>query len=319
MTGVKPTTAGGSRRLGSTGLELSGLTMGTWGLCADAYGRVFPEQRTATLARAIDQGITTFDMAPSWGDDGDAERSVAAAVGARRDEMIYVTRVGRVSGDYGIVPAFKPDELRAQCEASLVRLATDHIDVLLLQHPSIDDHLREDAVRETMVALKNEGKIRSWGASVSHVDDARAALVTGSEVLCVPFNLLQPDIVWDVGSECREKGVGILARSVLLHGLLSGRWGEKKRFTPDDHRMHRWSSDALAARVRQAIEFKDRVHAGLPSMTALALHFALAHDDVASAVFGPRTPAQVVSATEAVATPVTLSTTDLQFIYNSIR
>jgi len=319
MTTVKSGTAGGSRHLGNTGLEPSALAMGTWGLCADAYGRVFPEQRTATLARALDQGITTFDMAPTWGDDGDSERAVAAAVGSRRDEMLYVTRVGRVAGEYGVLPAFKPDELRAQCEASLLRLATDRIDVLLLQHPSIDDHLRDDSVRETMIALKSEGKIRAWGASVSHVDDARAALVTGSEVLCMPFNMLQPDMVWDVGSECREKGVGILARSVLLHGLLSGRWGEKKRFTPDDQRMHRWSHDALAARVRQAIEFRDRIHAGVPSMAALALQFALAHDDVSCAVFGPRTPAQVVAATEAVASGTPLTVTDLQFIYNSLR
>jgi aryl-alcohol dehydrogenase-like predicted oxidoreductase len=308
-----------SRPLGNTGLSLSALTMGTWGLCADSYGPIFPEQRSATLSRAVDQGITTFDMAPTWGDDGESERAVAAAVGTRRDEMIYITRVGRVAGPEGLVSAFEPAALRAQCEASLARLGTDRIDILLLQHPSIDQHLREDAVRETMVALKSEGKIRSWGASVSHVDDARAALVTGSEVLCMPFNMLQPDMVWDIGSECRERGIGILARSVLLHGLLSGRWGERKRFTADDHRMHRWSADALAARVRQAIEFKDRLHVNIPSMATLALHFALAHDDVSSAVFGPRTPAQVVAATEAVQSEVTLSSTDLQFIYNSIR
>lgn len=308
-----------SRPLGNTGIELSALTMGTWGLCAESYGRVFPEQRAATLTRAIDQGITTFDMSPTWGDDGDSERAVAAAVGARRDEMIYITRIGRVVGPDGLLPAFTSLELRTQCEASLARLGTDRIDVVLLQHPSIDDHLRDDAVRETMVTLKSEGKLRSWGASVSHVDDARAALVTGSEVLCMPFSVLQPDMVWDVASECRERGVGILARSVMMHGLLSGRWGEKKRFTPDDHRMQRWSPEALAARVRQALEYKQRVSATVPSMTSLALHFALAHDDVASAVFGPRTPAQVVSATEALANDVALSPVDLQFIYNNIR
>jgi aryl-alcohol dehydrogenase-like predicted oxidoreductase len=83
--------------------------------------------------------------------------------------------------------------------------------------------------------------------------------------------------------------------------------------------MHRWSHDALAARVRLASEFKDRIHAGVPSMSALALQFVLAHDDVSCAVFGPRTPAQVVAATEAVASGSPLSVTDLQFIYNSIR
>ncbi|HEY6877501.1 MAG TPA: aldo/keto reductase [Polyangiales bacterium] len=310
---------GKKRKLGRTGLEVDELTIGTWGLFAESYGRVFPEQQSATLQRAIDQGVTSFDMAPSWGDDGDAEKAVAAAVGARRDEMTYITRVGRVLGEHGLTAAFTPDLLRAQVEASLTRLATDRIDVLLMQHPSIDDHLRDESVRTTLDALKGEGKIRAWGASVSHVDDARAALVTGSEVLCVPFSMLTPDIVWDIASECREAGVGILARSVLLHGLLSGRWGERKRFAPDDHRAQRWSDDALSARVRMAEEFKQRIAPGGSSMTTLALQFVLAHDEISSALVGPRTPAQVVSASEAVATSPALSPVDLQFIYNSIR
>ena len=306
------------RKLGNTGLELSTLTVGTWGLCAGSYGRVFPEQRSATLARALDQGVTTFDMAPTWGADGAAESAVRDAAGARRSELIYITRVGFVASDGYLAPAFAAGELRAQCEASLRRLGTEHIDVLLLQHPSADQ-LREHEVHATMEALLTEGKIRAWGASVSHAEDARAALVSGAQVLCMPFNLLQPELVWDLASECKERGTGILARSVLLHGLLSGRWGEKKRFPPDDHRMFRWSHDALAARVRQANDYKQRVDAGAPSMSTLALQFVLAHEEVASAMFGPRTPAQLVAATEALASELKLSVADLQFLSNSIR
>ncbi|MET0285764.1 MAG: aldo/keto reductase [Polyangiales bacterium] len=310
---------GKKRKLGRTGLEVDELTVGTWGLFTESYGRVFPEQQSATLQRAIDQGLTSFDMAPTWGDEGDAEKAVATAVGTRRDEMTYITRVGRVQGEHGLTTAFSPDLIRAQVESSLQRLSTDRIDVLLMQHPSIDDTLRDDSVRETLDALKTEGKLRAWGASVSHVDDARAALVTGSQVLCVPFSMVTPDIVWDIQSECREAGVGILGRSVLLHGMLSGRWGERKRFAAEDHRTQRWSSEALAARVKMAEEFKQRTAPGASNMSSLALQFVLTHDDVASAVFGPRTPAQVVAAVEGIANDMMLSPVDLQFIYNSIR
>ena len=308
-----------TRKLGNTGLELGELTMGTWGLCAESYGTVFPEQQTATLARAIDQGFTAFDMAPTWGDDGVAETAVAAAVGDRRDRMTYITRVGHVAGEGGVAEAFSAAQLREQCEASLKRLATDRIDVLLLQHPSIDRHLRDDAVHDTLGALKKAGKIRAFGASVSSSDDARAALVTGAEVLCIPFNMLQPELLWDVSSECREKGVGILARSVLLHGLLSGRWTDKKRFAADDHRQYRWTPEALAARLRQAVDYQSRLPIPVPNMASLALHFALAHDDVSSVLLGPRTPAQVVALTESHAADIVLSPVDLQFIYNSTR
>lgn len=307
-----------TRELGKTGLALGNLTLGTWGLCAESYGRVFPEQVAATLARAIERGITSFDMAPTWGAEGAAERAVSAAVGTRRDEMLYITRVGVVATEDGVVPAFAPEALRSQCEDSLRRLATDRVDVLLLQHPTFDE-LRKDELRTTMEALRQEGKIRAWGASLSNSDEGRAALGVGAEVLCVPFNMLQPELVWDLSSECRELGVGILARSVLLYGLLSGRWGEKKRFTPDDHRMHRWSPDAIAARVRQAGALHKRIAPAAPSMLTVALQFALAHEEVTSAIIGPRTPAQVNTALDELAHELGLSVIDMQFIYNSMR
>ncbi len=318
-----------SRRLGSTGLQLSALTLGTWGLCAESYGRVFVEQQRATLARALELGITSFDMAPTWGEDGAAERAVAQAVGDRRDQLTYITRIGRVdargsarerndvAGEGGLAPAFGADELRAGCEASLRRLATDRIDLLLLQHPNSDE-FRRDELPATMAALVSEGKIRAWGASVSHVDDARAALVSGAQALCLPFSMLQPEQVWDLASECRERGVGILARSVLLHGLLSGHWTDKKRFTADDHRFYRWSSEALGARLRQAREFQQRLQAA-PNLTTLALQFVLAHEDVTTGILGARTPAQVSAAVEALNSELQLAVSDLQFHYNHLR
>jgi aryl-alcohol dehydrogenase-like predicted oxidoreductase len=306
------------RKLGTSGVELSELTVGTWGLCAEAYGKVFPEQVIATLERALDQGITSFDVAPTWGDDGESERTVAQVAGTRRDELTYITRIGQVSSEYGVMPAFAPDALRAQCEASLGRLVTDRIDVLLLHHPTFDD-LRKDELRATMDSLREQGKVRSWGATVSNAEEGRAAIVSGAQVLCVPFNLLVPELVWDLTSECRERGVGLLARSVLMYGMLAGRWSEKKRFTPDDHRMYRWTPESIAARVRKSNELASKLHPSAPSMATLALRFVLAHEEVSSAIFGPRTPAQVVAAREALESDMTLSVVDMQFIYNSIR
>ena len=306
------------RKLGATEIELSELTVGTWGLFAESYGKVFAEQQTSTLTRAVDLGITSFDMAPTWGADGASERAVAAAVGERRDEMTYITRAGWLLGDGSLYPSFGGPELRAQVEDSLRRLATDRIDVLLLQHPPFAA-AQTDSLREVLGDLVSEGKLRAWGVSVSNADDGRTAIVWGAQVLCVPFNLLQPDIVWDLTAECREVGVGILARSPLLHGMLSGRWGEKKRFTPEDHRMYRWTYEALEARVKQARDTRARVVPSAPSMTVAALQFILTHEIVASVVFGPRTPAHVTTAVEDLAHELALTTGEMQLAYNSLR
>jgi len=306
------------RKLGGTEIELSELTVGTWGLFAESYGKVFAEQQVSTLTRAIDLGITTFDMAPTWGTDGASERAVASAVGTRRDEVTYITRAGWLLGDGSLYPSFGAPELRAQVEASLERLATDRIDVLLLQHPPFAA-VQTDELREVLGDLVTEGKLRAWGVSVSNADDGRTAIVWGAQVLCVPFNLLLPDIVWDLAAECREVGAGILARSPLMHGMLSGRWGEKKRFTPEDHRMYRWTYEALEARVKQARDLRARVVPSAASMTVAALQFVLTHDVIASAIFGPRTPAQVVTAIEDVAHELNLTTGEMQLAYNSLR
>jgi aryl-alcohol dehydrogenase-like predicted oxidoreductase len=205
-----------------------------------------------------------------------------------------------------------------QIDALLMRLKTDRLDVVLLQHPPFAA-LQIDEMRKTLETQLAAGKVRAWGVSVSTVDDARIALIAGAQVPCVPFNMMLPDIVWDLTAECSERGVGVLARSALMHGLLSGRWGEKKRFTPEDHRMYRWTYEALEARVRQARETRAKMIPNAPSMMVAALKFILAHDIVTSAIFGPRTPAQVVSASEDVAHDLPLSVSEMQLAYNSLR
>jgi aryl-alcohol dehydrogenase-like predicted oxidoreductase len=88
--------------------------------------------------------------------------------------------------------------------------------------------------------------------------------------------------------------VGVIARSVLMYGMLAGRFGPKKRFGPDDHRARRWSPEALAERVRQTNELRDYLHNGPAlNVTALALRFVLAHEAVSSAIVGPRTAGQL--------------------------
>jgi aryl-alcohol dehydrogenase-like predicted oxidoreductase len=282
-----------TRKLPGSDIALCELTLGTWGLCGDAYGRVYPEQRKHTLARALELGVTSFDMAPTWGPDGLSEVSVADAAGTRRKELVYITRAGKKHGEYGLDSDFSEQALSASCEASLGRLATDYIDVFLLHNASAAE-LRSEEVRAAVASLQASGKIRLWGASVSGEEDARAALEVGAQVLCVPFNLLSPGTFWDIEALCMAQGVGVMARSVLMYGMLAAHFGPQKRFAADDHRAQRWSHDALKERVRQTNELRDHLYGG-PSLSvlSLALRFVLAYDAVSSGVIGPRTPTQV--------------------------
>lgn len=304
-----------TRKLANTGIELGELAVGTWGLCADSYGKVFDEQRTHTLARALEQGVRTFDMAPCWGADGLSERAVALAVGERRAECTYITRAGKVPHELGLISDFSAEGLRNSCEASLKRLDTDRIDVWLLHNPS-EAELRSEEVRSTCEALQIAGKVRAWGASVASLEDALSALDVGAQVLCVPFSLLQPRILWDLESVCSSRNVALIGRSVLMYGMLAGRFAPQKRFSVDDHRNQRWSPEALTERVRQAGELRQVFTEAPPrTLAALSLRFALAHDALSCAIIGPRTPGQVESAVTALdgSRPL-LSTAQLELV-----
>jgi aryl-alcohol dehydrogenase-like predicted oxidoreductase len=90
-----------------------------------------------------------------------------------------------------------------------------------------------------------------------------------------------------------EKRAGVLARSVLSHGLLCGLWPPQKEFPANDHRSERWNIDELRTRIRQLSAVRPLLSPQLPSLRAIALRFVLTHQRVSSVVLGPRSPLQL--------------------------
>jgi aryl-alcohol dehydrogenase-like predicted oxidoreductase len=297
------------RTLGRTELRLSQITLGTWGLASGAYGPCTEEDFERTVVGALDEGITTFDVAPLWG-DGLAERVVGRAVAERRDRSQLITRGGVVWKDGRVHRRFDPDALAADCEASLARLGTDHVDVWLLHNPP-DPVLAQDDWAEVGARLKREGKTRAWGVSVGNADQARRALAMGADVLCLVYNLLAADDVDDLASDIAVAGCGVLGRTPLAYGLLTGEWAEDRTFPKEDHRHHRWTSTALRQRVRQVAQLDFLVHDDVPSLTAAALRFVLSNPSITSAMVGARNRQQVGSAAAAVRVSPRLPDDDL--------
>src|SRR5690606_30242468 len=126
-----------SRSLGRTDLVLSEITLGTWGLAEQSYGKVPPERFEAVLRSAIDAGVTSFDVAPLWG-DGEAERKVGRALAeARIDEPVVITRGGVERVDGKLRQSFASDDLVRGCEASLERLGRETVELFLLHNPGV--------------------------------------------------------------------------------------------------------------------------------------------------------------------------------------
>ena len=296
-----------TRRIGKAGVRVSELTLGTWGLASGAYGGVDPDALMRCVKYAIDMGITTFDCSPTWG-DGESERVVGEATGHLRDEVVYVTRVSaRVSE--GDVAGFH-DRCRQEVEASLGRLATDRIDVVLVNHPE-SDLMDLTGWADGLQALIEEGKVRAWGVSTSRASAARLALLAEPEVLCVPYNLLSSRLLEEISGELTDAGCGVIARSPLAYGLLAHDWGKYHRFNADDHRQQRWSAQAFEKRLHQAQSLRFLVSGEVDSMTSAALRYVLAHPVVVTAAIGARNPEHVLSAAKMIGAPPYLPEDDL--------
>lgn len=288
-----------TRSLGRSDLRLSSIALGTWGLAEESYGRAAPGRLDEVIAAAIEEGVTTFDVAPLWG-DGEAERRVGDALAETGlEDAVVITRAGVLREDGLVRGDFDEDALVAQCEASLERLGRDVIDVWLLHNPG-DEVLRQEGWRAAVDRLEDAGKVRAWGVSVGDEDEARLAIKAGAHAICLPYSMLSPYALDDLVTELATSGCGVIARTPLLYGMLAGQWSPMKEFEDDDHRAHRWSLDAFEARIRQVDDLRFLVGAEHRDLATAALRYVMTNTLVSTAAVGARTPRQIKHAVAAV-------------------
>jgi len=292
-----------------TGLRVSELALGTWGLSGDAYGKVDRAEAERVVLRAADLGFSLFDTADSYG-AGRMElllgKTLAAYPGA--------TIVSKVGTDRTTEPPrkrFGREHIASACDRSLKRLGRDTIDIYLLHNPSAQTLETGEAIAE-LADLRTKGKIRHWGVSVGDIDSARQAIRQGAEVIEIAYNLFHSQDLHRLGGEVVVNRVGVLARSTLAYGLLAGMWPTSKEFAQGDHRAERWTRVELGRRIEQLDAVRFLVKGDVLTMRAAALRFVLANQLVTSAVLGPRSVEQLDQLVrEAGAGPLYLSDEDL--------
>lgn len=284
-----------TRVLGRTDVRLTEIALGTWGLTAGSYGRVDGARVEATVQRALDSGVRTFDVSPLW---GESEAIVGRLGKSLRDECTYITRAGVEPSPSGAKVRFDRAALIGDCEASLVRLATDRVDLLLMHQPS-EQALRGDAIPDAAEALLRDGKIRAWGVSVGTAVEARLAIAAGAHALCLVHNVLSSDLLDDLLTDIAVAGVGVLAHTPLGYGLLAGTFSIDETFAADDHRSRRWDADTLLRRLAAVGQLGFLVHGPVRTAAEAALRFVLANSMVTSCIVGARSPAQAASAAAA--------------------
>lgn len=216
------------RNLGNTGISVSEIAFGgveiglPYGIGVKSKADMLTRDSAIRLLHAaLANGINLFDTARLY---GESESIIGNAFRDRRHDVIICTKCARLKGNDGKLP--EPSKVEAVIETSLQEslkaLQTNYADVYML-HQADKQILDYQEVSEVFMRLKKEGVVRAIGVSTYTSDETQQAINSGVwDVVQLPFNLMNQSQAVHF-TNAQSKGVGIMVRSVLFKGLLSGR------------------------------------------------------------------------------------------------
>jgi aryl-alcohol dehydrogenase-like predicted oxidoreductase len=282
--------------LGRTGLKVSRLGAGLvrlGSLSLDETARA-----GHILGAALDAGINFFDTAECY---RNSEELIGKTVAHRRSEFVLATKAGHaVDANSGRAAGghWTAQTVRDSIDRSLVRLKTDHVDLLQLHADDISAPL-SDGVLQAVVDARDAGKTRFLGYSGEN-EDAEWAIRTGLfDTLQTAFNLVDQRARHGLFELARSRGIGIIAKRPIANAV----WGEAlssdadggasgtTREGLDRERLERAKAMAALGPIPQVPQ----------DPIALALGFVLAHDDVHTAIVGTGNPEHMLANVEIVA------------------
>lgn len=278
---------------------VSEIGLGAWQLGVNSGWRSMSEKEAIYMVRkSLDHGINFFDTAPNYGHGTSELRLGKALRGSGREKIVVNTKFGHTdSGQLN----FDAGYIRESLEGSLRRLQFDYMDSLIIHNPPFE-YLdgNKNGHYEILERLKEEGKIKAYGASLDTYEEMSLFMeTTNAEVIEAFFNILHQDASRAFGL-ARKNDVGIIVKTPLDSGWLSGKYGPDSVFS--DIRA-RWSKTdiktraALVERVKEIIGEEN-------GLVQAAISFCLAYDAVSTVIPGNTTIGQLESNLESIKYPM---------------
>jgi aryl-alcohol dehydrogenase-like predicted oxidoreductase len=288
------------RALGRTGLQVSEVGYGAWGIGQAMWGSADDTESLRALHHAVDRGVNFVDTALAYG-DGHSERLVGRLVRERREPVYVATKVPPRNNTWPAPPGipasatYPADYVTTCAETSLKNLGLPHIDLLQL-HTWRDEFLAEDGWREALLALKASGKVRFLGISINDHDPGTALRAVASGVfdtVQVIYNIFDQSPEPELFPLCLKHGVGVLARVPFDEGALTGAITPETEFAKDDWRRDYFRGDRKQQVHERVLKLRALLDGEAGSLPELALRFCLSHDAVSTVIPGMRRVATV--------------------------
>lgn len=282
------------RELGKTTLQVSAIGFGTWGLGGTAYGPVSDADSIITLHKALELGINFYDTSDLYG-DGRSEEVLGKAFRDRRSNVIITSKTGMLPHNtFDMLQDFSVAHMHKSLEKSLQRLGTDYIDLYQLHSPELNLPNWDD-VMAALDSMKQSGKIRHYGLSARSPSDA-LLLLTRFDFASVQVNYNMIDqraLDIHLFDRCRERCVGVIARTPLSFGYLSGKMTGLEEFPSSDHRS-RWPIEQRQRWAKAPALFAKLNEGKQRTISQLALQYCIAEKTpVATVIPGMMNPLHV--------------------------
>ncbi|UYQ94735.1 aldo/keto reductase [Chitinophaga horti] len=305
------------RQLGESDLKVSAITFGAWAIGGWMWGGAERRDAITAIRASIDQGVTSIDTAPIYGQGTSEDILGEALQGISRDKVQVLTKFGMSwegnkgqfffkskdndGKDIDIYKWSGKEAVIKECEASLKRLRTDYIDLYQIHWP--DDTTPIEETFEAVLRLKEQGKIREAGVcnyTVEQMKRAESVLPLASNQM--PFSMVERTIEQELVPYCIEKKRGILAYSPLQRGLLTGKIKPDHQFNEGDSRAgNRFYTPDNIARINAFLSLiKPLAESKNASLSQLVLRWTIERPGITVALAGARNADQAIQNAKAI-------------------
>ena len=283
------------QEFGKTGLRVSKLCLGTWGIGGAGWDSYSDESRMDAIKAALECGINFIDTAPAYNAEK-AECYVGETLSKlkKRREVVISTKCGNKFVDGKYLRCGSKESILKQCDESLKNLKTDYIDIYLVHWPDPDVELEETI--DAVSTLKKEGKILHAGVSnFSKEQIEEAQKYCKIEAFQPQYSLADRKdeklIRW-----AHEQGLGIMTYGTLGGGILTGNYRKLRTFEQTDsrNRFYPYFKEPLFSKAMELLTIMDQIaEERNVSLAQIAEKWVIQKRFVSSCIIGAQSRARV--------------------------